>query len=126
MKRDMDLIRQILFKIEEANTVTDGIEMSFQGHSDDEIAYHLKILRQAGLIDAVDVSAGGHLAYIPTSLTWAGQEFLEAARDDTKWNKAKSIIVQKGGEMTFEFLKMTLVELGKQALGLGGSPIPPH
>jgi hypothetical protein len=49
-------------------------------------------------------------------LSWDGCEFLDEARDDTKWNKAKAIAKDKGGGMAFELLRAALSELGRQAV----------
>ncbi|MCL4500491.1 MAG: DUF2513 domain-containing protein, partial [Deltaproteobacteria bacterium] len=37
-------------------------------------------------------------------LTWAGHEFLEASRDDSRWNKAKKITWEKTKSLSFEIL----------------------
>ena len=50
-------------------------------------------------------------------ITWNGYEFLEAAKDDTRWNKAKSIMHKTGG-MLFDVLKEILKSLITQELAL--------
>lgn len=35
----------------------------------------------------------------------AGHEFLDNIRSDTNWNKIKTLIKSKGGELTFETIK---------------------
>lgn len=50
-----------------------------------------------------------------TRLTWLGHEFLDAARDDGRWEKAKSAISKVGG-WSFEVVKHILVELAKDAI----------
>jgi hypothetical protein len=52
-------------------------------------------------------------------LTWAGHEFLEASRDDSRWNKAKKIISEKTGSFSFEILKSILMDLMKGAISGG-------
>ena len=52
MKRDMDLCRTILFEVEKFPFRTDWINLKIDGYSKAEIAYHVMILNQAGLIDA--------------------------------------------------------------------------
>ncbi|MBV9852527.1 MAG: DUF2513 domain-containing protein [Armatimonadetes bacterium] len=55
-----------------------------------ELAYHVKLLSQAGLIDVKHWQTGdGNEVWLPKTLTWQGHEFLDAARNDTTWNKAK-------------------------------------
>jgi hypothetical protein len=70
--------------------------------------YHLHIMRQAKLIEAQDVSDTQGLDYIPLRLTWKGQEFMEAARNDTVWRKAKGRLIDAAGGLTFDLLLATL------------------
>lgn len=44
MKRDMDLVRKILLKIEEDYVSTAVYNIKIDGYSDEQIAYHCKIL----------------------------------------------------------------------------------
>jgi len=46
-------------------------------------------------------------------LTWAGHEFIEAARNDTVWQKTKTVVREKTGALTLEMLKLGLTEMGK-------------
>ena len=47
---------------------------------------------------------------------WAGHDFLEAARNEDIWTKAKNRILLTGGAWTFDLLKTLLVELAKKNL----------
>jgi len=52
MKRDMDLARQILFEIESSPHGADVIfQPEIEGHSLDEVSYHIMLLIQAGYIE---------------------------------------------------------------------------
>lgn len=116
MTRDMDLVRLILIEIEKHPHVSTRMNLSIDGFSEDAVSYHVKILSQAGLIEATQMSnAPKDSIWIPISLTWEGHEFLDAAKDDTRWNKAKSIVKEKGGTMAFEVIKSVLIELAKIA-----------
>ena len=90
-------------------------------HPADEISYHVMLLYQAGLIHAFDFSGDEFTDWRPAYLTWQGHEFLEAAKDDTRWNRAKSQFKEKGVPMVFDVLKSLLVSYAKQALGPAGS-----
>jgi uncharacterized protein DUF2513 len=120
MKRDMDLIRQILLRIETEGTDDKRLFLKIEGYSEGEISYHVKLLAEAGLIRAMDMERGvlGSIWW-PISLTWNGHDFLDAARDDTNWNKAKSLVGAKVASASFEVFKAVLSELAKSALGLG-------
>lgn len=115
MQRDMDLIRQILLDIESAKTFIGFLDITIEGYGDKEISYHIMLLDQAGYIVANDTGSGGWRA---VSLTWDGHEFLDTARDDTQWNKAKTMIKEKVGSTAFEIIKQVLYEMAKQAMGL--------
>jgi len=55
---------------------------------------------------------------IITSLTWAGHEFAEAARDDTRWKNAMGLVKDKGGSVTIGVLTQLLISLMKSTSGL--------
>lgn len=107
MKRDMDLIRQILFKVEDAPDFNFPVLLKITEYSEEEITYHVKLLAQAGYIDARSI---GQDQWRPLALTWQGCEFLDAARNDEHWGKAKEVLAKAGGQ-TFEILKMVLVAI---------------
>jgi len=89
MQRDMDLIRKIMLAVEEAASTLGTIEVKIDGYTDQQVAYHVALLREAGLLHAVDLSSKSGLDFRPTRLTWAGHEFLDAARNDTIWRKGR-------------------------------------
>ena len=51
MKRNMELVRKILFALEE-RTSTVGGSLMVEGHSREEVAYHCNLLFDAGLVRA--------------------------------------------------------------------------
>lgn len=114
VKRDMDLIREILLKIEDHPNEPGGIDLPIEGRSSQEISYHVKLLAQAGLIEALESSSFDGDVWEAKSLTWEGHEFLEASKDEGVWKKAKSIITNKGGGMVFEVLQSLVIDLAKQ------------
>jgi hypothetical protein len=114
MKRDMDLIREILIKIEEFPKHDMADIPKIEGYSDVEIYYHVMLLAKAGLIEAYDSSGGSQLIWFPKRLTWDGYEFLEAARDNTRWDNAKKFVLDKTGGIAFEILKAYLFQKMKE------------
>ena len=103
----MDLAREILFAIENYPEPRDWVPIEKEGTTKKEISYHVKLLDQAGLIEPEDVSTMGKdgFEWKAKSLTWEGHEFLEAARDNNRWNKTKKLILEKSGGLIFEVLK---------------------
>lgn len=119
MKRDLDLIRKMLLAAEEAPSGF-APKFEFEGYTDAQIGYHSYLLIDAGLASGADVTTHGSDGpeALLSSLTWEGHEFIDAARDESRWNKAKSIVAEKGGGVTLDVLKALLVKLAKGALGL--------
>jgi hypothetical protein len=118
MKRDPDLIRKILLALESKENMTDMLtpkEMNLGDWNEEEINYNLLLLLEAGYIIGYKHSADDQTMVLPTRLTWEGHEFLDAARDDTRWEKAKSAISKVGG-WSFEIAKPILMELAKDAI----------
>jgi DNA-binding transcriptional ArsR family regulator len=122
MKRDMDLIRSILQKVESCEDAN-GLEHmpEIDGYSKSQISYHMKLLYDAGFIEAqiVDEMGPGCVAdFMWINLTWTGQDFLDAARDDSLWKKAKETIIKPGASFTFDLLLAWLKAQVGIALGL--------
>jgi hypothetical protein len=124
----MDLARAILVKLEECEECTglgwiEGLEI--ENHSSPEIAYHVMLLNEAGLIDAQDMtnSVDG-LSWFPKRLTWAGHEFLEASKDEGIWQKAKGMAKEKTGGLSFAVLQAVLVKMATDAAVAAASLLP--
>ena len=108
MKRDMDLVRKILFALEAKEYTGATFGLHIDGYTGENIAYHCKMMKENGLIDEyIEQRAGmGELCYFTVGdLSWAGQDFLEKIRQDTVWNKTKSVIQNKGLPMIIDVVK---------------------
>jgi hypothetical protein len=120
MKRDMDLIRKIILDIEEQPLEKYGMGAAsineIEGYSKAEIMYHIRLLIEAGFVSAIDVSSHGDgLAYTRPRLTWQGYEFLEAIRNDARWNKVKGMM-EKAGAFVVVVAQQVAIDLIKQSL----------
>lgn len=123
MKRDMDLVRKILLACE-ASEHSIGPDLSkIENYDEEQIGFHVYLMIQAGLLEGSEtttMSSMSHEAFV-SSITWAGYEFLEACRDEERWNKVKTAAKSVGG-WTLEVLKATLIEMAvsgmKKAVGL--------
>jgi len=47
MKRDMDLVRQILLAIENLESVDQPVDLNFDDHTSEEVSYHVMLLDEA-------------------------------------------------------------------------------
>lgn len=105
MKRDWELVRKILLTLEkqpEAVAVLRADEV--KGFPPQMVAYHFKIMAQAGLIEVSDHSAYDGLNVIAHGLTWQGHEFLRKVGNDDVWLNIKSALIEKGVEWSFEMV----------------------
>lgn len=120
MKRDMDLVRKILLVLEQHEHGYAPKQLEIEGCTDEQIHFHVWLMGDGGLLRVSDSShgAGASPRAIPVSIVWEGYEFLEAAREDTMWEKAKSTISEAGVGLTIEMLKGVLGQLAKSAVGL--------
>lgn len=111
MKRDMDLIRGVLIEVEKLPFDSGFHDISVQGYTDEEITYHVRLAHEAGLIEAIDLTTMDGVCWKPKRLTYEGHEFLDAARSNTVWNKAKETLLSTSGTITLEALKALLPQI---------------
>lgn len=109
MQRDMELIRKILFMIEDKyiDTGLSGNEIAIDGYDMKTVAYHCAILYDAGLIYNYKGNySNNELQFFGVGrLTWDGHELLDKIKNDTVWNKTKSTIKDKGLPFVLETVR---------------------
>lgn len=104
MKRDLDLLRNIMKYLEE-NLVPGQIIKSSKitqfGDSDEVhlmIAEHIKLLLDDNLIETLKpIEVQGFTIFMINRITSKGHDFLDALRSDTVWNKTKEKMKEVGG-----------------------------
>ena len=111
MKRDIDLYRKILLSVEAREGTVGPEEVEIEGYTEGQIGYHAKLLADQGLLEGQDITGLGVSThhYAPRCLTYAGHDFLKAARDDTLWEKVKAEVAAKGLPVTLEVIKSVLL-----------------
>jgi hypothetical protein len=116
MKRDMDLVRELLLRIEE-DPRFNGSEWlpvaGITGHSPEEVAGHISILVDAGYLRA---SVGGSTPMV-SRLTWDGHEFLDDIKDAGVWESTKARIAGLPGVALAVIAEIAKAEI-KKKLGL--------
>lgn len=120
MKRDFDLARTILLAIEAYEEATGHSWITLgkiNGYSQKQVSYHVELLHEAGLIEAVNLSSLNSYCWEPKKLTWHGHDFLESSRNETLWGEAKKRMKQIGNS-SFPVLLEVLINLGKEQLGI--------
>jgi hypothetical protein len=120
MKRDMNLVREILIWTESQEHGFVKEDPVIEGFSKEEINYHVYLMRQAGLVDAeVNTHMGDESpSALLQGLTWYGHDFLSAAKDNTIWKKATNTILKRSANITFEALFEWLKIEVRQKIGL--------
>ena len=118
MKRDMDLIRKILFFLEGRQEHKAEVELPIEGYDRLVVAYHMLLLAQAGLVDFEPerTKTGRIIRAHVLGLNWAGHEFLDAVRSEKVWRKLLKYTKEKGGALPFDLLKTLGMELLKRSL----------
>ena len=113
MKRDMDLVRELLLRLE-AIDIPAGVlrpvsphnpAFAFESHSPDDIGRHFAMLVSGGFVETGSprpFGPDGSLMF--RQLTWAGHDFLDSVRDPVLWKQTKDGALKAGG-WTFELLK---------------------
>ena len=99
MKRDMELVRELLLKIAEAEEPLDFSELAAKREAGRErTAYHMQMLvEEAGLVRGIDASSMDGKDWLSLELTWHGQDFLDSIRDPTVWEHTKEGAKKLGG-----------------------------
>lgn len=119
MERDLNLVRSIMLLIESND---DRKELVIPNDWDREVvAYHLKILDQAGYVKNNTKWADNKPMWLIASLTWDGHEFLDSVKNNNVWNKTKEGIKGKGlelGSVPFDLVKEYAVLQMKNLFGL--------
>lgn len=115
MERNMDLIREIMLQVEQSNEDPRGwVDIEVEGFSNQQISYHVKLLENAGLLEAHDLSSMDGILWRPSCLTWEGHEFIDATKNDTVWKRTKGWINEKGGNVPFLVVKDMAIEVAKK------------
>jgi hypothetical protein len=116
MKRDWDLIREVLIEVE-ALSEEDRHQFCYglgDEHADENQvkSEQALLLWKAGFIEAVDVGTMGGPAIQSPELTWQGHDLLDTLRSKPVWERIKKTAQDKGIELTLDSVKA----LGKAAL----------
>jgi hypothetical protein len=120
MKRDMDLVRGILLAIEENESGFAPRQITIDGYSSEQIGYHVHIMIQGGLLKGAEVTHmhSASPESIASTMTWAGHDFIESARNAERWKQTKGLVEKVGGA-AFNVWTTVLTHIVMKNLGLG-------
>jgi hypothetical protein len=120
MKRDMNLVREILLRLEPlpadgdnpvALTVGEP-PLDIPGYTKEQITYHIRLMAQGDLITHGGLSGDGFTRISRfMGLRWRGHEFLDDVRDPKTWEDTNDKLKKIGGgslEIAWELAKAYL------------------
>jgi len=119
MKRDMDLVRRILFGLEVHDDNSDLRNFKIEGVEVNTLSGHVHMMAEAGLIDAHEQRNRAESNWSPKRVTWRGHEFLDAIRNDTLWSKTKKVVLEKTGGLSLAAIEAYAKHILKEILGIG-------
>jgi len=117
MKRNLDLVRDILLEIEQQPDRHTWFSLQFEGVTLQEIDQHLLLLQDAGFIHLTRKTSSNEDTVFAARLTWQGHEFLEAVKSDERWDRLKAAMSGTGGFVA-EVAKDLAISWMKRELGL--------
>ncbi len=100
MKRDMDLIRELMFKLESYHKPSFEVVqvrpevpdvLHVDGYDEAQLAYHLELIEEAGFIETLNSPS------CFSRLSWAGHDFVDSVRSPDVWERTKRAASAAGG-----------------------------
>ena len=95
MKRNLDLVRDILLFVGEKSETVDFFSVQIHGYSERELNYHVYLLMEEKFITGAGPTVR-HATVAISGLTWKGHEYLDTVRSDNVWNKTKELVKPLG------------------------------
>jgi len=94
MKRDMELVREILLKLEEHPHGFAPPDIEVEGYSREQIGFHCHLMEEAGLITGNSrTTLADSSPYLESrTMTWAGYEFLDNTKDPNIWQQTRQLV----------------------------------
>lgn len=123
MKRDMDLVRDILLKIEAGNelNLSDLPGKDASREEREAFGYNLGLLYDHGFVTGIAAHTLAERNWLNLSLTWDGHEFLDDIREPAIWKKTKEGATAVGSaslQFMWEMAKAIAKQEAKKRLGL--------
>ena len=120
MKRDFDLIRKIMIDVQNAKPNMGLFRVEFDDEDARVVMEHCALLVSANLLDGrVTRSDAGIIHNVEiTGLTWKGHDFVDAATNDSLWERAKSSVLRGATGITFSLLQKWLEVQIQSMIGL--------
>lgn len=117
MKRNWDIIRNILLAVEQLPDEHSQINSDeFLDMDSVDAAWHIRIMLDAGLIEGDCSRLMGSACCYATGLTWAGAELLDHVRHEAIWDSIKQASREKCVDMSMSGIVSLARWLAEKAL----------
>lgn len=123
MKRNDDLLRELLLRVEERDGQSYDFEV--EGHSKDEVNYHLALLVESDYLrgnvlrtGTLEPGSSGIMDVHVDQLTMEGHDFLDAVRSDDVWDATKKKVAATVGTTSLVVMKEIATAYVREKLGL--------
>jgi hypothetical protein len=119
MKRDMELVRQILLALEAHASGLAPTPFTIPGYDQEVIGHHVYLMAQGDLVTAATIVVFGESPVaVPGTITWKGHEFLDATRTDKVWRQVRTELKDKGLSLPFALVQELAIQIAKKLAGL--------
>lgn len=122
MKRDMNLVVELLKYFEKREEIGIDQNVAIPEYDEHQVQYHLRRMFEAGLLDAEatysTTTKTRIITVYPFGLTWQGHEFLDALRGEGVLSSIKEKVGGSISEIPFSILKELAINASRVAVGL--------
>ena len=116
MKCDMDFVRQILLSIEKHQKEYVCWSDLDVDRSSKDLRGHLNLMKEASLVDFRQEMIAIDGYSVDVRLTWEGHKFLDHSRNESVWNRAKSLAIKNSISLSLASLKSVLQTLASNTI----------
>lgn len=122
MKRDLNLIRNMLLRIEELNSTKQKITIeSFLDLCADSalISLHIELLIDSNYIETSEpIYCGVIKDFLIYRITSDGYDYLDSIRENSIWERTENMLFKVGGSAALDVVKSVAVSIVKTRLGI--------
>lgn len=116
MRRDPELIRQIILACEAEPSARVPQNLHLEGYTEEEIGYHCHLIGDAGLAVVANVSTRNRVAARILHLTSKGHDFADASRNASIWNSVLVTLKDRALSAPISILQALLEQALKNSL----------
>lgn len=121
MKRDLNLIRNILLHLESLDTFQKPAQVNdflFLSKDRNLIALQIELLRDSKFIESEHTSTIAGRNFIITRITNAGYDYLDSVRSDEIWEKVQGKLLKIGGNISLDIVSQLGREIIRATTGI--------